>query len=170
MIRVPLELGNPALRQPAAPVADALAPDVQTLITDLRDTLGAWRAHNGWGRALSASTIGVPLRVALIAYGDVDLVLINPRWERWSSRQCNGWESCICFPALWGSVSRPESVVITALDAAGQARRLEATDDLARILQHELDHLDGLVWLDREPDLTTLCTTAEYRRRHKPQK
>ncbi len=163
-----LELGDPALRQPAPLVADPLDPATQALLADLRATLSAWRAAHGWGRALSAPTIGVALRVVLIMLADAEYVLINPRFEKWSSAQTDHFESCITFPGLWGCVTRPASIVVSFQDAQGQTQRLSADGDLARIIQHEIDHLDGLVWLDRQPDLQSLCTTAEYRRRYKP--
>ena len=65
---------------------------------------------------------------------------------------------------IWGEVSRSDRVVVLALDAQGREQRYDVGGDLARMLQHEIDHLDGLVWLDRDPDLTSICTTNEYRR------
>lgn len=167
MIIPTLELGDPALRQAAAPVTDPQHADVRLLIQNLRDTLHDWRTRNGWGRALSAPVIGVPLRVMLIELEGSARVLINPSFERWGTEQVDGYESCITFSALWGCIVRPRTVVVQALDEAGVPIRIEADGDLARILQHEIDHLDGFVWLDREPDVETICTTAEYRRRHR---
>ncbi len=167
MIRATLELGNPALRQTAAPVDNATGAEIHELIDDLRDTLHDFRARNGWGRALAAPVIGVPLRVIVVEHDELSLVLINPVFERWSGEQVDGYESCITFPTLWGCVIRPRAVVVTAQDEAGVSRRVEAEGDLARLLQHEIDHLDGLTWLDRGPDLETLCTTGEYRRRYR---
>jgi peptide deformylase len=165
MIRPTLELGNPTLRQVSAPIADPLADDVKALIQDLRDTLQDWRARHGWGHALGAPVIGVPRRIIVIESGDTSMVLINPTFESWGNEQVDAYETCITFPALWGCVFRPRTVVVQAFDEAGAPCRIEATDDLARILQHEIDHLDGFIWLDREPDTDTICTTAEYRRR-----
>ena len=168
MIRPTLELGNPTLRQAAAPVADPTGPETRDLIADLRDTLHDFRARNGWGRALGAPVIGVPSRVIVVDYDDTSLVLVNPSFERWSGDMVAGYESCITFPAIWGCVSRPSSVVVVAYDETGAPYRLEAEGDLARIVQHEIDHLDGLTWLDREPDVESLCTTGEYQRRYRP--
>ncbi|MBA3944571.1 MAG: peptide deformylase [Herpetosiphonaceae bacterium] len=166
-VRPTLELGNPALHQPAQPVADAVDPAVQALIADLHDTLQAWRAAHGWAGALSAPAIGVNQRVVIIERAAYQYILINPAFEQWSQAHTEAFESCITFPSIWGHVSRPAEVIVTALDAAGAPLRIHATGDLARILQHEIDHLDGFVWLDRDPDLTSICTTAEYRRRYK---
>jgi peptide deformylase len=134
------------------------------LITDLRDTLRDFRMRNGWGRALGAPVIGVPLRVVLIEYDDISLALINPRFERWSNNEVDAYESCITFTSLWGRVVRPRAVVVSAQDESGAEQQWEVEDELARIFQHEIDHLDGLTWLDRDPDTTTICTATEYRR------
>lgn len=165
MIRPMLELGNPLLRQPAAPVDDPTSAAVRELIVDLRDTLRDFRSRYGWGRALGAPVLGVALRLILIEYYETSLVLINPRFERWSNDQIDAYESCMTFPGIWGLVSRPRTVVVGAQDETGVEQQWEADDELARIVQHEIDHLDGLTWLDRDPDLQTLCTTGEYRRR-----
>ena len=167
MITDTLELGNPALRQVAAVVDDPLSSATQQVIQDLRDTLRDFRARNGWGRALGAPVIGVPQRIVLIEIDDQSIVLINPAFEHWSNEQDDAYESCITFPSLWGVVSRPVRVVVVALDETGTARRWEADGPLARVMQHEIDHLDGLIWLDREPDVESICTNGEYRRRYR---
>ena len=167
MIRPTLELGDPALRQAAAPVDDPVSAETQSLVADLRDTLHDFRARNGWGRALSAPMVGVPLRLFIVEHEELSLVLINPSFEHWSTGHTSSYESCLAFPSLWGSVSRPRTVVIRAQDEHGVTQRLEADGDLARLLQHEMDHLDGLVWLDRDPDIATICTTNEYQRRYR---
>ncbi|HEY0735871.1 MAG TPA: peptide deformylase [Herpetosiphonaceae bacterium] len=163
-VRPTLQLGNPLLRQAAQPIDDVNSAEIQALLADLWDTLRDFRQRHGWGRALSAPVIGVPLRAIVVDFQDQQLVLINPRFERWSREQEYVYESCITFGAIWGAVYRPTRVTVVALDADGLERRYEATGPLARMMQHEIDHLDGLVWLDREPDLASICTTDEYRR------
>jgi peptide deformylase len=162
-IRPTLQLGNPLLRQAAQPIDDVQSGDIQALIADLWDTLYDFRRRYGWGRALSAPVIGVPLRAIVVDF-DEQLVLINPRFERWSREQVVAYESCITFSSIWGAVCRPRRVIVVALDAVGVERRYDAEGALARLMQHEIDHLDGLVWLDREPDLASICTNDEYRR------
>lgn len=163
-VRPTLQLGNPLLRQAAQPIDDVHSAETQALLADLWDTLRDFRRRHGWGRALSAPVIGVPLRAIVVDFQDQALVLINPRFERWSREQEYRYESCITFGSIWGAVYRPTRVTVVALDADGLERRYEATGPLARLMQHEIDHLDGLVWLDREPDLASICTTDEYRR------
>jgi peptide deformylase len=165
-VRPILELGDPRLRQPAQPVPDPLAPEVQALIDDLRETLAVVRARRGWGDALAAPVVGAAQRVIMLERAGRELVLINPRFEAWGRTQLAAYERCLTFDAIWGAVYRPDRVVVVAVDAQGAEQRLEASGSFARLLQHEMDHLDGLVWLDRDPDLTSLCTAGEYARRY----
>ena len=165
-----LELGHPLLRQPAQLVQDPLSPETQQLIADLWDTLYDFHQRHGWGRALAAPVIGVSASVVVVDYAGQQLVLINPRFERWSRTQVVAYESCLTFGGLWGQVSRPAQVAVVALDATGQEQRYDLSGELSRIVQHEIDHLDGLVWLDRDPDLSTICTNNEYRRRVEEQR
>ncbi len=166
-VRPTLELGNPLLRQTALPVADVRDPAVRQLIDDLWETLEDFRRRHGWGRALAAPVVGVPLRVVVLDVDEQRLVLINPRFESWSHEQVAAYESCITFSGIWGEVVRPARVVVVAQDENGVERRYDAIGDLGRVMQHEIDHLDGLTWLDRDPDPTTICTTNEYVRRYR---
>lgn len=164
-VRPTLELGDPLLRQPAAPVEDARSAETHALVQDLWDTLTDFRQRNGWGRAMSAPVIGVSARVVVLDYGEQRSVLINPRFETWSRVQEIAYESCVTFGGIWGQVSRPAKVTVLALDLLGDMQRYDVEGELGRILQHEIDHLDGLVWLDRDPDLASICTHGEYLRR-----
>lgn len=161
-----IELGNPLLRQPSQPCADPTSEEVRTLLSQMRATLEDYRQRTGFGRALAAPQIGVAKRVILIETPEAQLELINPRFERWGREEEARYESCFSFPGIWGLVQRPVSVVVVAWSPTGEELRLEASDTLARILQHEIDHLDGLVWLDRNPDIHSLCTPAEYEKRY----
>jgi peptide deformylase len=163
-VRVVLELGDPLLRRQAQPVEDPRDPAIQSLIVDLWDTLHDFHRRNGWGRALAAPVIGVDQRVVVISANEQQHVLINPRFETWGRSQMVAYETCITFGSIWGQVYRPETVVVVALDVDGTEQRFELDGELARLFQHEIDHLDGLVWLDRDPDLATICTTNEYKR------
>jgi peptide deformylase len=163
-IRAVLELGDPLLRRQAQPVDDPREPAIQALIVDLWDTLHDFQQRNHWGRALAAPVIGIDLRVVVIDVDDQQYVLVNPRFETWGRTQTVAYETCITFGCIWGQVYRPETVVVVALDVNGIEQRFELDGELARLFQHEIDHLDGLVWLDRDPDLATICTTNEYKR------
>ena len=161
-----IELGNPILRQPSTPFADPSAPEVKHILQDMRDTLTDVRERTGYGRAIAAPQIGLLKRLVWIDTHDTQLELVNPRFERWGRTEEERYESCFSFPGIWGLVQRPMSVVIVAWNTDGQEQRIEATGTLARIIQHEMDHLDGFVWLDRNPDLHSLCTTHEFEKRY----
>ncbi len=164
---VPLtELGNPLLRQPSTPFSDPTSPEVARVLANMRDTLHDCRSRTGYGRAISASQIGMLKRLIYIDTTDTTLELVNPRFERWSRDEDERYESCFSFPGIWGLVQRPLSVVVVAWTPQGVEQRIEASGSLARIIQHEMDHLDGFVWLDRNPDLHSLCTTGEYEKRY----
>jgi peptide deformylase len=167
-IRRIIELGDPMLRQAAAPIADPAGAQVRTLLADLRETLEDFRARTGYGRSLAAPQVGVLLRALLIVAEEGVFEMLNPRYERWSRSELQSYESCLCFPSIWGLVTRPASVKLLYQSPDGAEQQLEATGGLARLAQHAMDHLDGLVWLDRSPDLQSLCTTGEYERRYKP--
>ena len=169
-IRPLLELGNPLLRQISLPVANVRSAEIAAVIADMWDSLRYFRVEHGWGRSLAAPLIGVNLRIVIVNQGGDAWTLINPRLVGWGRQQANDWESCVAIGSIWGLVSRPQQVTITALDANGTEQRYEADGLLARILQHEIDHLDGLTWFDRDPDLSSICTTNEYRRRYKNQR
>jgi peptide deformylase len=165
-VRPIVQLGNPVLRQMAEPLDPLPGAEASALVADLWDTLRDFRARQGYGRALSAPLIGVPRRVMIVAIeAQPELTLINPVFVRWSREEVIAYESCLTFP-LWGKVSRPERITLSALDVQGVEQTFEAEGLLARVLQHELDHLDGLVFLDREPDLHSLCTRDEFKLRH----
>jgi peptide deformylase len=145
-------------------VGQIAAPEIQALIADLWETLDDFRQCHGWGRALAAPVVGVALRIVVLMFEAQRLVLINPRFETWSRQQTADYERCIAFGAIWGQVYRPERVVVVAEDVTGAEQRFDVGGELARMMQHEIDHLDGLVWLDRDPDLATICTAGERAR------
>jgi len=138
-------LGSPVLRQKAktvAPVDDA----VRTLVDDLLETM---RAAHGVG--LAANQVGVARRVAVVDVGDDDpppLVLINPVIVERDDEVETAEEGCLSIPEIYGDVERSARIVVEALDRAGQSYRATATGYKARAIQHEIDHLDGILFLD----------------------
>jgi peptide deformylase len=137
-------LGSPLLRQQAAPVA-AVDAEVRDLVADLFETMRAAR-----GVGLAANQVGVARRVAVVDVGEEDpppLVLINP-----VITERNGVlvaeEGCLSIPDIFGDVERAESVVLEALDQDGHPYRVQASGFKARAIQHEIDHLDGVLFID----------------------
>jgi peptide deformylase len=138
-------LGSPVLRQQSAPVR-TVTDDVRRLVDDLFETM---RAAKGVG--LAANQIGVAQRVAVVDVGDEDpppLVLINPVILERSEEEETAEEGCLSIPEIFGDVERPARVVVEALDRDGRKLRTEAQGYKARAIQHEIDHLDGVLFLD----------------------
>ena len=138
-------LGSPVLRQRAAPVA-AVDADVRRLVDDLFETM---RAAKGVG--LAANQVGVALRVAVVDVGEDDpppLVLINPRIVHASEATETAEEGCLSIPDIFGEVERPSTVTLEALDRDGKPYRAELSALKGRAVQHEIDHLDGVLFLD----------------------
>ena len=167
-------IGNPVVRAravdvPAGRIADA---DTQRLIDDMVETM-----HEYDGVGLAAPQVHVGLRLAVIevseederAEGGVPLtVLVNPVVRPLSQKTVDGWEGCLSIPGLRGLVPRFRKLELRALDRHGKPYRLEASGFFARVIQHECDHLDGSVYLDRMKDARSLSFIEEWDR-HLPE-
>ena len=138
-------LGSPVLRQRADPVAQVDA-EVRRLVEDLFDTMYASK-----GVGLAANQVGIARRVAVVDVGDESpepIVLVNPVIVERGDPTEIAEEGCLSIPEIFGDVERPLRVVVEALDRDGAPYRLEATGYQARAIQHEIDHLDGVLFLD----------------------
>jgi peptide deformylase len=147
MIRPILKLGVPALTTPAGPIAE-LTRDTETLVADLIETM-----HAAPGIGLAAPQIGVSARVFVIDLSvgrrpEELAVCINPEILSREGMQLEE-EGCLSVPGFTASVLRPARIAVRALDRAGHVRTIEGAGLLARALQHEIDHLDGLLYLHR---------------------
>jgi len=157
-IREVLKMGDPRLLTPALPVADFAAPELTHLIADMVDTM---RALNGAG--LAAPQVGVGLQVVMFEvsanprYPDAEsvpfTVLINPLLTPLSDALEEGWEGCLSVPGMRGLVPRHTALRYQGFDAAGQAIDRSVSDFHARVVQHEVDHLHGILYPMRIRDL-----------------
>ena len=158
-IREVLKMGDPRLLQVAEPVLQFGTPELVNLLDDMRDTM---RDLNGAG--LAAPQIGVGLRVVIFGFehnprypdaGSVPFtVLINPVLTPLSNIEDEGWEGCLSVPGMRGLVPRYRDLRYTGLDAAGRPIDRTVNDFHARVVQHEVDHLDGILYPRRIRDLT----------------
>ena len=135
--------GDPVLVTPAEEVTDFDRP-VRRLVKDLTQTL-----RDEQGAGLSAPQIGVGLRVFVFDVGDAAGHLINPVLEFPDEAEQDGPEGCLSFPGLYYDVRRRMNTVARGFDADGRPVRVVGGQDLARCLQHETDHLDGVLFIDR---------------------
>jgi peptide deformylase len=152
-------MGHPLLRQVAQPVAVFDPAQMRELLTDMEDTM---RAMSGAG--IAAPQIGVSLRVVIFEmlenprYPHVApipfTVLINPRLEPLGQEMEEGWEGCLSVPGLRGVVPRYRRLHYSGLDAQGQPFERTVEGFHARVVQHEVDHLDGILFPQRIEDLT----------------
>ena len=159
MIRPVLRMGDPRLWQVSDPVARFNAPELAELLQDMRDTM----AHlNGAG--LAAPQIGIPLRVVIFGvkanprYPDAeevpDTVLINPTLEPLSKEVDEGWEGCLSVPGMRGWVPRWSHLRYAGYDEKGKRFVREVRNFHARVVQHECDHLDGVLYPMRIKDFS----------------
>ncbi|MDX1977890.1 MAG: peptide deformylase [Pseudanabaenaceae cyanobacterium bins.68] len=162
-----LQLGSPILRQVAAPVAEIQTPQIQSLLDQMLNF-----SYDRQAMGLAAPQVGHSLQIMIICshpnhrYPDAPqiepLVLINPRINRHSPTQATGWEGCLSIPGWRGQVPRHEWVEISFRDRTDQSHHLQLSGFLARIFQHEYDHLQGSIFLDRLESPSDLYTEAEY--------
>ncbi|BCX14205.1 MAG: peptide deformylase 2 [Candidatus Dojkabacteria bacterium] len=159
-----VQLGFPTLTQKAQEVKDVTSNKVQNLIEDLLDT-----AKNAGPNSagLAANQIGELLRVTVVNRLDRDgsdwEVLINPKIIKKSKKISTNWEGCLSIAngGLYGLVSRPKSVVVEYLDPSGKTKKIKANDYFSHLIQHEIDHLDGILFTKYLDDPKNLYTAEE---------
>ncbi len=169
MIREICRMGHPVLREKAREIPrDFLVSDeFRQLILDMRDSM----KHYG-GIGIAAPQIGVSLQVAIIELGTMNrygeeislpfTVFINPKLELLTHEQQGFWEGCLSVPGLRGFVERPKKLRVTFLNEKGESQELLAEGFLATVIQHELDHLFGILYVDRVKDTRLLSYQEEY--------
>ncbi len=167
-VREVLQLGNPALREVAETVRDPGSPEVAALVDDLADTLAHWRRTTGYGRAIAAPQIGVKKRVVFLNLGE-PWPMVNPAIIERSEETMVVWDACLSFLFVFCQVVRHREVRVRYQDLRGAWHELEAgaEDDLSELLQHEIDHLDGILAVDRMISPRTLCSREEFEKRHR---
>jgi len=153
-------LGSPVLRQHSE-IVPSVDEDVRRLIADMFETMDAAK-----GIGLAANQVGVARRVAVVDVDDDRFVMVNPRIVETEGR-ASAEEGCLSIPEIYADVTRPDRVVVEALDAEGQLYRKEATGLKARAIQHEIDHLDGILFLDHLSLVRRQMLLAKWRREHK---
>jgi peptide deformylase len=150
-LREIITLPHPTLRRKAHKVTD-FGPELQTVVDDMVETM-----RQAPGVGLAAPQVNVPLRIIVVEYGsDEDeeapkklYTVINPEITRPSPETVVGTEGCLSVPGIVGEVERIEALTVKGLSRRGQPITIKAKGWLARIFQHEIDHLDGIVFVDR---------------------
>jgi len=165
-----LQLGNPVLRQRCVPVTDPASPEVWDLIRNLADTLAHWRSETGYGRGIAAPQIGVLQRVIFLKLpGAEPWPLINPEIVERSKEKIVVWDACLSFLSIFMQVERHREITVRYQKLDGYVVEVEASEDnnLSELLQHEIDHLDGILAIDRVTDVKTIVTREEFEKRYR---
>ena len=162
-------MGNPLLREEAKPFTfeEILSEDTEILLKDMWDSL-----EEAGGIGLAAPQIGISKQLAIIKlseesdrYPDMETseayIIFNPKITVLDKEKQGFWEGCLSVPGLRGYVERPRKVKIDFLDENAKERTIEVEDFLATVFQHELDHLIGMLYVDRMEDVSTLMYEDE---------
>ncbi len=169
------KMGHPVLKEPAKPVEDPVSARIQALIRDMVETM-----IDANGAGLAAPQVHVPLRLVVFQAPQVRstgpaegeeafdhtaplTVLMNPEIEILSDTREAGWEGCLSVPGMRGFVARPNHIRYSGLNEKGERFAREARGFHARVVQHECDHLDGILYPQRMDDLSHLIFDSEYR-------
>ena len=150
-VRPILLLGDPGLYQVSKPVDRAHLHELRALADDLFDTMRDFQARHGWGRAIAAPQIGVHRRLVCMLV-DEPVALLNPVIEDPSEETCEFWEDCMSFPELLVRLRNPARCTLRYRDFDWRERKVALSGDMAELIQHEIDHLDGVLSIQRAID------------------
>ena len=162
-VREILLLGNPKLYEVSEPVTEDDLKDLLPVVADLHDTLLEFRKKYGAGRAIAACQIGFGKRLIYMLI-DSPVVFINPVLENRSKEMIEVWDDCMCFPDLLVKVVRHKSCTIRFRDLSFKEHTMRLEDDLSELLQHEYDHLDGILAVSRAVDGQSFALRNQIRR------
>jgi|GEM_PF-150396 len=158
-------LGDPVLRNPSDDIADPQSPAVRLVADDLQETLRHLRSKHGMGRGLAAPQIGAPLKMIYVEI-DEPWWILNPMVTDVGSDDFWVWDDCFSLPNLMVRVQRAHQIEMVYQDLSGRRQRATAEGALAELLQHEIDHLDGVLSIDRPTGFNAFSLTEEWERFH----
>jgi peptide deformylase len=168
MIRPILQLGNETLRKKSSPVKDFHDENVKRIVEDLCDTLDEARRKFGYGRGIAAPQIGELKRIIFIDATDLKSAIINPRIVWTSEEKFEVWDSCFSFSvAFFVLIDRYYGIKVEYFDENGRKHMIKAEDKLSELLQHEIDHLEGVLAVDRMKDIKKIVMRSEWEKRFK---
>jgi peptide deformylase len=156
-------LGDPVLHVRCEPIAKPRSAAVRVIVDDLKETLRDWQSRFGSGRAIAAPQIGAPVR---IVYAEMEKpwVLINPEIVEVGTEDFPVWDDCFSFPNLLVRVLRAYRIRVRYQDIRGETHEVDLEGDRAELLQHEIDHLDGVLAVDRPYGPRPFCLREEWNR------
>ncbi len=160
-------LGDPVLRASCDQITKPQSTAVRVILDDMRETLRDWQSRFGSGRAIAAPQIGAPVRMIFVEM-DRPWALINPEIIDIGSEDFSVWDDCFSFPNLLVRVSRAYRIRVRYQDVKGQWHEDELEGDRSELIQHEIDHLDGVLSVDRPHGLDPFYLREEWNRLHGP--
>jgi len=143
-----IQESDPVLRKKAELIKNPKSPEIKGLIADMIATM-----KKASGIGLAAPQVGVPFRIFTVNVEDKVYVFINPEVKNLSQDESSFEEGCLSVQKIWGPVIRPKKLTIKALDEDGEPIKIRAKGLLARVIQHEMDHLNGMLFIDKAEKL-----------------
>jgi peptide deformylase len=160
-------LGNNLLRKQSEIISFPLNKKDEMLLQDLSDTLANFKDENGFGRGIAAPQIGCLKKVICINMtGEKDKFFINPQIVSYSLESEKLFDDCFSLPNIIAHIYRSKKIQVEYYDELGNFYQEEFSDDWAELLQHEIDHLDGILAIDRVRSLRDIWSRAEYLDEH----
>jgi peptide deformylase len=160
-IRSILLLGNPILRAKCTAVKRGEISSNSDVFEDLHDTLLDFRRRNGFGRGIAAPQIGATKKIIFIDF-EFNGAMINPTIINRSRKKFRLWDDCFSFPDLLVKVERNYAVTVEFLNTEGMKSKVHAAGALSELLQHEIDHVNGVLAIDRAIDVKHIVLRSEY--------
>ncbi|THB75924.1 MAG: peptide deformylase [Desulfobulbaceae bacterium] len=158
-----LILGNPLLRETSEPITDFSEKTNRADFDRLKSALENFRQKNGFGRGMAGIQIGIKKRIVALNLGEGPFVIINPEIIERSNARFTMWDDCMSFPDLMVRVARNKSIGIRFQDEKGLLHEWrDIEQDKAELLQHEIDHLDGIMAVDRAITPTDIIYRNEF--------
>ncbi|MBU4268673.1 MAG: peptide deformylase [Acidobacteria bacterium] len=159
-----LRLGNPGLWKVCETIKSPDSAETRQIILDLKDTLEDFKEKNSFGRAIAAPQIGVLKRIIFIDFPKeiISRLMINPKIVWRSLEKIQLWDDCFSFPDLLVKVERAKEIKVEYLSSDGENCSVSAKGDLSELLQHEIDHLDGILAVQRAIDGKSFAFRNEW--------
>ena len=154
-------LGDPMLRSECEPIKQPRSPAVRLVADDLKETLGELKKRHGFGRGLAAPQIGAPVRIVHIE-ADQPLIMANPQILDIGEEDFWVWDDCFSIPDLLVRVSRAFRITVGFQDLEGARHKMEFEGELSALVQHEIDHLDGVLIVDRPAGIDAFCLRGQW--------
>jgi len=167
LIRQIVEIGDPVLRSVSSPVENPCSTEVRELARDMADTLKDFQRRTGYGRGIAAPQVGTPVRMIVVDMPELDGIatLVNPRVTSRSPEMFDVWDACFSYFYLFFVVERHRAITVEYQDLHGALNVIEASGNLSELLQHEIEHLEGELAIDKVKDPRTFCTVREFEKR-----